>query len=170
MAREKEEHQQLILGLEAQVAELQLQISTAQRVHLLQTATNEELLVGLQAKVDAIIAAPTPSKVTEAQATDAQHSLQQQLGKTLTTEWLQLHGMAGISEQSVSALLAVFTAALKDAGPAAASTLLAPTTSATTTGASDLKPATVGDRKGQLGEGASGSWADAPMGGEGELL
>ena len=108
--------------------------------------------------------------MTEAQATDAQHSLQQQLGKTLTTEWLQLHGMAGISEQSVSALLAVFTAALKDAGPAVASTLLAPTPAATTTGASDLKPATVGDRKRQLGECVSRSWADAPIGGKDELL
>ena len=73
MAREEEEHQQLILGLEAQVAELQMQISTAQRQHLLQSATNEELPVGLQTKVDALTTAPPPTKVTEAQATDAQH-------------------------------------------------------------------------------------------------
>ena len=139
-------------------------------MHLLQTATNEELLVGLQAKVEAITAAPSPGKVTEAQATDAQHCLQQQLGKTLTTEWLQLHGMAGISEQSVSALLVVFTTTLKDAGPGVTSTLLAPTTAATSTGAAVPKPATVGDRKRQLGESASGSWADDAMGGEEELL
>ena len=61
MAREEEEHQQLILGLEAQVAELQMQISTAQRQHLLQSATNEELLVGLQTKVDALTTAPPPT-------------------------------------------------------------------------------------------------------------
>ena len=41
IAREEEEHQQLILGLEAHMAELQLQISTAQRQHLLQSATND---------------------------------------------------------------------------------------------------------------------------------
>ena len=78
------------------MAELQLHISTAQRQHLLQSATNEELLVGLQTKVDALTAAPLPTKITEAQATDAQQVLQQQLGKRLTTEWLQLNGLAGI--------------------------------------------------------------------------
>ena len=170
MAREEEEHQQLILGLEAQVAELQLQITTAQRQHLLQTATNEELLVGLQSKVDAITAAPPPSKVTEAQATDAQHTLQQQLGKRLTTEWLQLNGLAGISEQSAAALLAEFTTALKDAGPAVSTTLLATAAASSGNGASDPKPSTVGDSKRQLGESASGSWADEAMGGEEELL
>ena len=170
MSREEEEHQQLILGLEAQMAELQLQISTAQRVHLLQTATNEELLVGLQAKVDAITAAPTPSKVTEAQATDAQHTLQLQLGKRLTTEWLQLHGIAGISEQSVAALLVEFTTALKDAGPVVATTLLATPATSSNDGASEDNPTTLVNRKRRLGEGASGSWADVPMGGEEELL
>ncbi len=111
-----------------------------------------------------------PSKVTEAQATDAQHTLQQQLGKRLTTEWLQLNGMAGISEASVAALLVEFTTALIDAGPTVTSTLFAPKATTSSSGVSEPKPATVGDRKRQLGAGANGSWADEAMGGEEELL
>ena len=149
MAREAEEHQLLVTSLEAQVAELQLQISSAQRLHLQQTATNEELLVGLQTKVEALTVAPPPSKVSQAQASDAQMCLKQQLGKRLSAEWLATNGMTGITEQAVSALLAEFTTALRDAGPAVASTLLAPTAT------------TVGERKRLLGQDAAESWADS---------
>ena len=57
--------------------------------------------------------------------------------------------MTGITEQAVSALLAEFTTALRDAGPAVASTLLAPTAT------------TVGERKRLLGQDAAESWADS---------
>ncbi len=61
MAREEEEHTQLITLHEVQAAEIQLQISTAQRQHLIQTAANEELLVGIKTKVDALtVAHPLP--------------------------------------------------------------------------------------------------------------
>ena len=169
MAREAEEHQLLVTSLEAQVAELQLQISTAQRLHLLQTATNEELLVGLQSKVEAITAAPPPSKVTQAQATDAMQCLQQQLGKRLSADWLAHNGMAGITEQAVAALLAEFTTALRDAGPAVASTLLATTVPSTTPAQADTLVATVGERKRRLGEKSTESWADSAMDGDDDL-
>ena len=167
MAREGEEHQQLVMSLEAQVAELQLQISTAQRQHMLQSATNEELLVAFQVKVDALTTTPPPTNVTEAQSTDAQ--LQQQLGKRLTTEWLQLNGLAGISEASVAALMVEFTGALLDAGPTVTTTLLAPISTSSGSGTAEPKPATLGERKRNLGKGASGSWADDTMGVEDEL-
>ena len=70
----------------------------------------------------------------------------------------------------MAALLAEFTTALKDAGPMVSTTLLATATANSSNGASDPKPPTVGDRKRQLGEGASGSWADETIGGEEELL
>ena len=168
MAREGEEHQQLILGLEAQVAELQMQISTAQRQHLLQSATNEELLVGLQTKVDALTTTLPPTKITEAHATDAQHALQQQLGKRLTTEWLQLNGMAGISEASVATLLVEFTTALIDAGPTVSTTFLAPKFPPSSNCSAEPTPTTVGERKRIRGEGASGR--DEAMRAEDDLL
>ena len=147
-----------------------MQISTAQRQHLLQSATNEELLVGLQTRVDALTTAPPPTKVTEAKATDAQRVLQQQLGKRLTTEWLQLNGLAGISEASVAALMVEFTSALVDAGPTVTTTRLAPKSSSSSNGSAEPKPATVGERKRILGEGASGSWAHEAMRAEDDLL
>ena len=58
--------------------------------------------------------------------------------------------MTGITEQAVSALLAEFTAAMRDAGPAISSTILAPAWKA----ASSL-----GERKRALGQ--DESWADA---------
>ena len=83
MAREEEEHTQLITLLEVQAAEIQLQISTAQRQHLIQTATNEELLVGIKTKVDALTIAPPPAKISEAQNQYAQAAFKLQLGKRL---------------------------------------------------------------------------------------
>ena len=149
MAREAEEHQVLVTSLEAQVAELQLQISSAQCLHVQQTATNEELLVGLQTKVDALTMAPPPSKVSYAQASDAQSCLKQQLGKRLSAEWLASNGMTGITEQAVSALLAEFTSALREAGPGVSSTILAPAPKAATT---------MGERKRAFGQ--DECWAD----------
>ncbi len=149
MAREAEEHQVLVTSLEAQVAELQLQISSAQCLHVQQTATKEELLVGLQTKVDALTMAPPPSKVSYAQASDAQSCLKQQLGKRLSAEWLASNGMTGITEQAVSALLAEFTSALREAGPGVSSTILAPAPKAATT---------MGERKRALGQ--DECWAD----------
>ena len=113
--------------------------------------------------MDALTAAPLPTKITEAQATDAQQVLQQQLGKRLTTEWLQLNGLAGISEASVAALMVEFTSALADAGPTVTTTLLAPKSSSSSTGNAEPTPATVGERKRIRGEGANGSWADEAM-------
>ena len=149
MAREAEEHQILVTSLEAQVAELQLQISSAQGLHVQQTAANEELLVSLQVKVDSMTMAPPPSRVSSAQASDAQTCLKLQLGKRLSADWLASNGMTGITEQAVSALLAEFTAAMRDAGPAVSSTILAPAWKAATT---------MGERKRALGQ--DGHWAD----------
>ena len=87
--------------------------------------------------------------------------LKQQLGKRLSAEWLATNGMTGITEQAVSALLAEFATALRDAGPAVASTLLAPTASTSTTPQSDAMVVTVGERKRLLGQDAAESWADS---------
>ena len=125
--------------------------------------------MGLQAKVDALTTTPPPAKVTEAQSTGGQLAFQQQLGKRLTTEWLQLNGLAGISEASVAALMLEFTGALLDAGPTVSITLLAPKSSPNSTGTTEPRPTTLGERKRNLGEGASGSWADDTMGVEDEL-
>ena len=158
MAREAEEHQLLVTGLEAQVAELQLQISSAQRLQVQQAAANEELLVSLQTKVDALTMAPPPSRVSLAQASDAQTCLKQQLGKRLSAEWLASNGMTGITEQAVSALLAEFTTALREAGPAVSSTILAPAWKAATT---------MGERERALGQ--DGSWADVVAEGDDDM-
>ncbi len=78
--------------------------------------------------------------------------------------------MAGISEASVAALMVEFTSALVDAGPTVTTTLLAPKSSSSSNGSAEPKPATVGERKRTLGEGASGSWADEAMRAEDEQL
>ena len=158
MAREAEEHQILVTTLEAQVAELQLQISSAQGLHVQQTAANEELLVSLQVKVDSLTMAPPPSRVSSAQASDAQICLKQQLGKRLSADWLASNGMTGITEQAVSALLAEFTAAMRDAGPAISNTILAPAWKAATT---------MGERKRALGQ--DGLWADVGLEGDEDM-
>ena len=158
MAREAEEHQILVTSLEAQVAELQLQISSAQCLQVQQTAANEELLVSLQTKVDALTMAPPPNRVSTAQASDAQTCLKQQLGKRLSAEWLANNGMTGITEQAVSALLAEFTAAMREAGPAISSTILAPAWKAATT---------MGERKRALGQ--DGCWADVVVEGDDDM-
>ena len=120
--------------------------------------------------MDALTTAPPPTKVTEAQATNAQHVLQQQLGTRLTTEWLQLNGLAGISEASVAALTVEFTSALADAGPTVTTTLLAPKSSSSSNGSAEPMPTTVGERKRTRDEGANGSWADEAMRAEENLL
>ena len=101
--------------------------------------------------------------MTQAQATDAKQCLQQQLGKRLSAEWLANNGMTGITEQAVAALLAEFTTALRDAGPAVASTLLAPTASTSTPTQAAASAVTLGDRKRRLGENSAECWADAAM-------
>ena len=105
-----------------------MQISTAQRQHLTQTAANEELLVGIKTLVDALTVAPPPAKITEAQNQQAQAASKKQLGKRLTKEWLHLNGLAGITEETVVALLQEFTGALQEAGTEVSSAILAPPT------------------------------------------
>ena len=66
--------------------------------------------------------------------------------------------MTGISEQAVSALLAEFTTALREAGPAVSSTILAPALKAATT---------MGERKRALGQ--DECWADAVADGDDDM-
>ena len=140
-----------------------MQISTAQWQRLTQTAANEELLVGIKTKVDALTVAPPPAKITEAQNQHAQAAFKLQLGKRLTQEWLQLNGVAGITEETVVALLQDFTGALQEAGSEVSSAILAPPTPKPQTTSDKPKPTTLGEKKRLLGEGADGSWGDEAM-------
>ena len=85
IAREQEEHVQLVTSLEAQVAEIQLQISTAQRQHIIQSAAKEELLVGIKTEVDALTVTPQPTKVTEAQNINAHTEVKEAAGQEADT-------------------------------------------------------------------------------------
>ena len=85
IAREQEEHVQIVTSLEAQVAEIQIQISTAQRQHIIQSAAKEELLVGIKTEVDALAVAPQPTKVTEAQNINAHTEVKESAGQEADT-------------------------------------------------------------------------------------
>ena len=132
-------------------------MSTAQRQHLIQTAANEELLVGIKTKVDALTVAPHPTKVTEAQNINAHTEVKKQLGKRLTPEWLALNGLTSLTEETVPALLLEFTGALQEVGSEASSTILAPLVTEHTAASATPKPATLRENKRRLGEGADGS-------------
>ena len=66
MANEEREHTELVTTLEAQAAEIQLQIVEAHKLHSIRTAANEELLGELQIKVDQLTPAAPQAKATEA--------------------------------------------------------------------------------------------------------
>ena len=142
MATEEQEHTLLIAALEAQAAEIQVQVAEEHKLQAARLAANEELLVALQTKADQPSVSVPPLKASEASAEEAKQQLHAQLQKKFTHDWLGHQGLGHLTEPALHVLFAQYNEALKAAGPEVRKTLLEQC----------RPPSTIGEKKRRAGQ------------------
>ena len=116
MAKAESDHAAAMADLEASILELRAQQATAMQAFQIQQSANEELLIALQARLDAF--APTQQKVDELRAQERSFKLGNALDRRVNPSWCAQNGLGSMPPEGLKALFAVFLDALQEVQPA----------------------------------------------------
>ncbi len=116
MAKAESDRAAAMADLEASILELRAQQATAMQAFQIQQSANEELLIALQARLDAF--APTQLKVEELKAQERSLKLGNALDRRVNPSWCAQNGLGSMPPEGLKALFAVFLDALQEVQPA----------------------------------------------------
>ena len=116
MAKAETDHASAMADLEASILELRAQQTTAMQAFQIQRSANEELLIALQARLDAF--APTQLKVEALKAQERSLKLGNALDRRVNPSWCAQNGLGSMPPEGLKALFAVFLDALQEVQPA----------------------------------------------------